>query len=944
MLHRRLSILLLLPGICVIALLGTIAHAQQLAPPPNAIGGGESPIAPELESAPLAAFHRYAHTLHELTDRRRSTVLFPNQQSILRGAQVGFVNVGDGNLTFARRDLVVVGLLPIVIARIYDSSAADGGDFGAGWRLSIAETISPQADGTLLLLDESGSATRYSERNGRYVQVVPHPTDIVSMTRRNGYVLLIKLASGIEKRYRLIDGSYRLTRIMDRNDNAIHLHYRKGRLTQLEGENERAVRIDRDGAGRIAKVTDERGRSVIYEYEPYGRLARVIDLGGNAWAYTYGADGLLSAALDPLGYVDVATRYGDDGRVAEVVHRGRKASYEYGGDTSRVLDHRERVSTFEQNEAGITVTVTNHVGVTTHIVLDAENRVSELHRNEVTKATFLYDEEGRLLSSRQVTDDGLRTIAYAYDGAGRLRTARDDTGDLRLTLRYDPHGNVRLVERGGERTIYRHAANGALEALSRPDGRRYAFETDADGQITKITDQDAQVIELSYLPTGSLERIRFADGTTHTYGYEPSGLRSFIQPSDAKLLRTYYSPSGNMTLLEHVSSTGAIQSDSYEYDETSRLNRVAFERPVDGDVSTSVRELSYDKAGEVVREETPVNDIRFSYDAQDRLVGVADGSKQLIYSYAEDEQDIRLQLDHETQLNPLPWSNSGATIGAAYEIITNRTRLTPYRTVELDSNLDVFRLVSDITTVLPNEAIEDSLARMRLLNLGDATFSDRARFSRPSNVLFVPAEFRWINCVSLPPPPEWCKGVVPPISSFGSIADGPEADLEDNTQCQGGGAGSPCDVRQFRDNEAVRWLRLAPVRMEAFERGAAILCEGGQPCTRRTTSSGADKCRVAINVSNPALAGEHTHPWFEPEDIPAGADGILCDGRIVTEQLIDAQNTANLQFSAGDIARVKSTKKPLYVRASNGNAIRAAEVVDPTAERIMVEQRVVDTL
>lgn len=54
----------------------------------------------ESESAPLAAFHHYAHTLHELTERRRSTVHFQNEQSILRGAQVGFVNVGEGNLTF----------------------------------------------------------------------------------------------------------------------------------------------------------------------------------------------------------------------------------------------------------------------------------------------------------------------------------------------------------------------------------------------------------------------------------------------------------------------------------------------------------------------------------------------------------------------------------------------------------------------------------------------------------------------------------------------------------------------------------------------------------------------------------------------------------------------------------------------------------------------------
>lgn len=64
---------------------------------------------------------------------------------------------------------------------------------------------------------------------------------------------------------------------------------------------------------------------------------------------------------------------------------------------------------------------------------------------------------------------------------------------------------------------------------------------------------------------------------------------------------------------------------------------------------------------------------------------------------------IRLQLDHETQINLLPWLNSGATIGAAYEIINNRTRLAPYQTVQLDGHLDVFRLISDSAVILAKQ-------------------------------------------------------------------------------------------------------------------------------------------------------------------------------------------------------------------------------------------------
>lgn len=711
--------------------------------------GAVDPVIPK--PAPLDAFHHYAHTLHELTERRRSTVHFENQQSILRGAQVGFVNVGDGNLSLARRDLVVIGLLPIVVARVYDSSASDSGDFGPGWRLSIAETITLQADGAALLLDESGSATRFIERGGRFVQEIPHPTDVISLTRRNGHIFEMKLASGIEKRYRLIEDQFRLSQVTDRNGNTIHLHYAQGKLARIDGMNGRFAVLERGAVGHVVKVTDEQGRSVAYRYNSQDQLVEVLDLGGNAWAYTYGLNGRLSAGLDPLGYVDFEAHYDEQGWAIEVINRGQTTEYEYAAGTTRVVDERGRVSTFTQNEVGITVSVRNHVSVTTRLALDELNRVSKLYRNEITKAEFFYEDNGRLSSLRQLTGDGLQTISYQYDRTGRLISADDDTGRLRLTLRYDPNGNVRLVQRGEEKTIYRHAANGALVSLSRSDGKRYAFGTDADGQITRVTDREVRVIELRYLSTGQLEQIRFADGTTHTYGYEAVGLRVFIQPSDAKLLRTYYSASGNLTLLEHVSSTGATQSDYYEYDETNRLNRIEFDRPSVGGTTISARELSYDQAGEVVNEKTPSNDLRFSYDAQDRLAAVADGSKALSYEYGEDEPDMREQLDHETRINLLPWSSSGTTIGTSNEIVNNRTRLAPYQTVHLDRNLEVFRVISDIGITLPHQAIEDSLARMRLLDLSQATFAQKAHFSKPSNVLFIPAEYRFINCFYQPP-------------------------------------------------------------------------------------------------------------------------------------------------------------------------------------------------
>lgn len=86
-------------------------------------------------------FEPYVEYLNEFTERRRLKMYFANEQSIFYGAQVGYVNAGRGNLTFVRRDLVTVGRLPLVAARVYDSSLNTGDDFGKGWHLSAAETI-----------------------------------------------------------------------------------------------------------------------------------------------------------------------------------------------------------------------------------------------------------------------------------------------------------------------------------------------------------------------------------------------------------------------------------------------------------------------------------------------------------------------------------------------------------------------------------------------------------------------------------------------------------------------------------------------------------------------------------------------------------------------------------------------------------------------------------
>lgn len=112
---------------------------------------------PTEKAASERVLRDHVEFLNELSDRRRLNTFFPNEQSVFYGVPIRYVNSSRGNLTFVRRDMVTVGRIPIVLARVYDSSLQSGSDFGPGWRLSLAETIARSSDGTLSYVDDSAS-------------------------------------------------------------------------------------------------------------------------------------------------------------------------------------------------------------------------------------------------------------------------------------------------------------------------------------------------------------------------------------------------------------------------------------------------------------------------------------------------------------------------------------------------------------------------------------------------------------------------------------------------------------------------------------------------------------------------------------------------------------------------------------------------------------------
>lgn len=142
----------------------------------------------------------HAAFLNEISDRRRLNTFFANEQSPTYGASIRYVNSYRGNLTFVRRDLVSVGRLPIVLARVYDSSMRTSTDFGVGWRLAAAETITRESGGEFTYVDDSGSSIALVRTGGGYALRAPFPTDISSIrAERGGVRITHHSAFGLEQ-------------------------------------------------------------------------------------------------------------------------------------------------------------------------------------------------------------------------------------------------------------------------------------------------------------------------------------------------------------------------------------------------------------------------------------------------------------------------------------------------------------------------------------------------------------------------------------------------------------------------------------------------------------------------------------------------------------------------------------------------------------------------
>jgi len=685
---------------------------------------------------------QYIEQVSELSSRARANVYFANPQSVFRGVQVNFVNVGTGNLTFLRRDIVASGRIPLVFARVYDSSGKGSIDFGPGWTFSAAESITV-ADGKAHLFAENGSIIDFVKVNDASFGLdKDYPSDYLDLRLVDTTTLEARLRTGFTKQFQLIGDAFRLVKVTDRNGNQVTLSYSNGLLNKIENANH-SITLLRNSKGRILSAQDDQNRNVRFAYDAQGRLIEVDDLGGNAWTYSYNADGKLKAAKDPLQRLNFGAFFNDEGRVRLLQLPSGVIQFNYDDATrsTTVLDRKALVSRFFQNEDGITTRVVNPLGEETAIGLDGSRNVLSLSRNGSVIERMEYDQQHRITARHSTLESGTVDRTYSYDpSTGLLSGIHSSTGQDQ-SFTYDGNGNLASAVLPDGEQKFRFSSNGDLSGLS-ASTTNLTFSPNPDGLFASMSGGQNARTELRYKAGTQLREVTFPGGTKGSFEYQPSGLRSKLVLSDGRRAEYNYDPAGNLTASKVFDMNGKqINGQKLEMDESYQLTRWTL---FDG----TVTDFKYDRNGNLTEIKKGKSTTHFEYDAVNRLNAViTPAGQRLTYSYKPGERSLIEQHQHAAVLVE-DLRDTGLTFASQLQVTAMRPVTGLIGSARFSETLGTFQLsgADGAEVVRPNDGIQSALKKLFLYDSSASAKELRSGFNIPFNTMFMPAEYVTINC------------------------------------------------------------------------------------------------------------------------------------------------------------------------------------------------------
>lgn len=623
--------------------------------------------------------------------------------------------------------------MPIVLGRVYDSDIEDDVDFGPGWKLTVREEA--KLVGSRLTLVDSTNSRHILLVNG--TDIVPETASLsdidggslIYLSGDSGQRLTLR-AGDLVRRFEQFDGEFRLASVEYRNATTTFA-YINGRLNAIRS-GDMEVTIERRDDGRIIGVSDSLDRYVAYEYDESGRLTSITDRAGSEWNLRYVSDrgGQLSDVVNPRG-VEVLSASFAGGRADKVRVLERETRFEYGTSSTRAYEDYGKLTIFEWEENGLTSGVVSPTGELTRISFDDNLRPIEVTRDGGLVADLVYDELDQLRRVSNTNEEtryrygkhglirayGSHPAQYFYDDEGRLSSAEDNIG--KRVFEYSESGLVSSVQFEGTRTEFKYSERGALAKVVQDGKETHKIKHDRAGQIAEL---------------------KLGESAAVTYSYDERGFRTDAEYGDDIQTSMSYDEVGNLTTYKLVPDAGDVRFQKYQIDPFNKVLSIS------NSAETTPQRISfdYDRIGRLSAMYADNRTAHVEYDLLDRAERVfLDGQLIVDRVYATTEQDIAANSDTTTSTTLIsePYS---PVFGSVESIVYTRPHPTEYGVLSYSSSLKTFLLHPEV--MAPDRLFRAGLSRTSIaLDGSQALNPSPFGFDRPSNGMFVPAEYNTVS-------------------------------------------------------------------------------------------------------------------------------------------------------------------------------------------------------
>ena len=427
---------------------------------------------------------------------------------------------------------------------------------------------------------------------------------------------------------------YRLTSIMDRNNNTTTLDYTNGNLTTITDFCGRSLTLVHNSQNKLVSITDPLNRNTTLEYDSTGKkLLKITDPELESIQYSYNFMYQLTGKMDKDGKIfsyvyqnqkPVAIKDGVGDTLFSLANPNnwaidrtalaRNLMYEYIPSTTSKTDGRGNVWQYEYNKHGYLTKAIDPDNCTTNYTYDLTTlKVASMADANGNTTSYEYDAIGNLI---KVTDAMLNKTLYEYEPVFNNVTRITDPNGVITEYEYDGNGNrtKETADVGGLNFIreWTYDANGNVLTEKDRNGNVTYYGYDACGNHTSITDPLNCVTTMTYDAVGNM--LSRTDGNSHTTTYEYDGLDRLIREIDPLLGVTEYVYDGKGSIIQVIDCNN--NSTFYEYDLRDRLVKII-------DALSNETTQTYDGSdNRISTTDQNGNTTTFEYDMQNRLIKI----------------------------------------------------------------------------------------------------------------------------------------------------------------------------------------------------------------------------------------------------------------------------------------------------------------------------------